>query len=205
MDGTIIPITLAILGLIAGLIANNTIRRGSARFYALEREALLRRASFFTLACVLLFATAVGLFAYNSRQLRTNTTDQASINATAATVAASDSTSLVVVTATPPVVENQPPTVAPTATTDPNLPTATPTPIIRRAFIENTGGAGVYLRSSPGTASEELEILDEQSIVTLLIELDEGVDANGFNWIKVRTVAGDEGWVADLYLTTTDR
>ncbi len=203
MDGTFIPIFLAILGLIAGLIANRTIRRGSARFYALEREALLRRASFFTLAAVVLFATSVGLMAYNTQQSRQIETDQQTLNDSAATAAANTQSNIVIVTTTP-VVQNQPDTPVPTETIDPNLPTPTPTPIIRRAYVENTGGAGAYLRDRAGTDGEELEILREQTIVTLLDDV-QPVDANGFNWIKVRTVAGEEGWVADFYLTISNR
>lgn len=201
MNGTSIPIFLAILGLVAGLIANRTIRRGSARFYALEREALLRRASFFTLASVVLFATGIGLMVYNIRQSAANADDQQTTVNTLATIAVNNSFA----TPTPEqFVQTQPITREPLPTVDPNQPTPTATPIIRRALIENTGGAGAYLRSRPGTNGEELEILAEQTIVTLIAG-EEPFDANGYNWIKVRTVAGEEGWIADFYLTVSDR
>ena len=71
-------------------------------------------------------------------------------------------------------------------------------------MIEGTGGSGAYLRDAPGTNSNTIEILDDGAIVTL-VDSEEPVDANGFIWVKVRTIAGDEGWVADLYLAVSDR
>jgi hypothetical protein len=65
MTDLTIPLIISIVALIAALSAYRGIRRGGARFYTLEREAMLRRASFSLLASMLLFLGAVGLMTYN--------------------------------------------------------------------------------------------------------------------------------------------
>lgn len=215
MSNVTIPIFLAVIALVIGLMAHSTIRRGLARFYALERETLLRRASYLLIASLLLFVSSIGLMVYMMSMEETATveTDVAEFVAAARATANAEAVNAALLDIqgeNPPMgaVETeqfqQPdyPTVEPTATIE-NAPTQTPTPSIRRAIIENTSGYGVNLRTLPGTNGEEVEVLEEQSLVTMLDEIDP-VDANGFIWIKIRTVSGNEGWVADLYLTVTD-
>lgn len=64
---------------------------------------------------------------------------------------------------------------SPTPTIDPNSPTATPTPIVVRAFITGTGGNGVNFRATPG--GELIEILADDTFVTM-------VDGEAGSWNK---------------------
>lgn len=96
------------------------------------------------------------------------------------------------------------PTVAaePTATPQPAPPTATPmpspTPVPQPETATVSSGVGVWLRSAPGTGSDQLEWLLDGTVVTLL----EGrQSADDLQWQAVRTEAGAEGWVALDYLT----
>ena len=79
----------------------------------------------------------------------------------------------------------------------PALPTPSPTPDLPLAIISNTGGAGLTLRSSP--AGAEITVLPEGLLVYLLAE--PTAAANGVAWQKIRTPAGEEGWVGLSYLT----
>lgn len=193
MSGLLIPILLALLAVGISINAYRGIRRGSTRFYTLEREAMLRRASFTLLAGVLLFMIAIALLVY------TYQTAQPGAESPDAGLSSGDPT------ATPTLfVEIFPPTATATATPDPNQPTPTPTPVVRRGVIEGTGGSGAYLRAGPGVGSETLLILDDGSFVTLLDD-EPPIDVDGYTWIKVRTAGGEEGWIADLFLTVRDR
>jgi hypothetical protein len=99
-------------------------------------------------------------------------------------------------TVTPTVVVEQfPPT--PTATPDIVVPTATATPIVCRAIVDGTSGNGLTLRDVPG--GTELAILPDGSVLTVLE--DEPLESGGLVWRKVRLVGGDEGWVAQDFLT----
>lgn len=51
MSGLFIPLAFALGGLLAALVTYRGIRRGGARFYTLEREALLSRNLFFVCEC----------------------------------------------------------------------------------------------------------------------------------------------------------
>ena len=193
MSGLNISLVLAVIALIIAVNAYRDIRHGSTRFYALEREITLRRASFTLLASVFLFVAALALLIYSYRNLQ-NQPLQADPNAPSG-----------IPTVTPTLfLEIFPPTPTPTGTPDPNIPTPLPTPIIRRGIIENTGGSGAYLRSAPGTNSETLFILDDGTFVTLMDE-EPPQEANGYTWLKVRTAGGEQGWVADIFLTVRDR
>ena len=185
MNDLFIPIGLAIVGLVMALAAYRGIRRGGARLYTLEREAMLRRASFTLIGSVFFFLAAIGFLLYQQQQ---------SLEAEAA---ASGEAVEGVVTSTPtPEIQTFPPTSSPTATLNPLAPTPTATPVICRASIEETGGTGLTLRDSPG--GEEIRILAEGSIITLLE--DEPVETNNFIWRKVRVIGGEEGWVAQDFL-----
>lgn len=195
MSSLLIPLALTVAALVAAATAYRGIRRGSARFYSLEREAILRRAGFTLAASVFLFLATIALLIYNQQQLTTVDGE----TATEAVVEDGEPT------ATPTVLfESVPPTFTPTPTPDPNAPQPTPTPFVRRGVIEGTGGSGAYLREGPGTNTETVEILDDGAIVTLL-DGENPTEANGYTWIKVRTIAGAEGWVANLFLTVSDR
>lgn len=186
MSGLFLPILLAFLGLATALFTYRNIRRGGARFYTLEREAILRQASLTLLASVLLFGGAIGLLLFERQQSDTLPGDA---NAESGTTAVSP---------TPDPAQNLfPPTPSPTATPDLTLPTPTATPTICRGVVEGTFGNGLTLRDTPGGG--EVAILQDGSILTVLPEPSQQV--NGFTWIRVRSVFGDEGWVADEFVT----
>lgn len=185
MSGITIPVILTIAGIIAAFASYRGIRRGGARFYTLEREAMLRRASFTLMGSMLLFLAAIGLLVYQQQQLT-------------ATETPADEAVEEVATETPtPFVNQFPPTETPTITPDPDAPTATPTTTICRAIVEGTGASGLTLRDAPGGA--EVTIVPEGSFLTMLDE--EPVEANQFTWRFVRVIGGEEGWVADDFLT----
>ncbi len=185
MSAIFIPMALAFLGVIAAFASYRDIKRGGARFYTLEREAILRRAGLTLVGSMLLFIAAIGLLVLDRQQ-------------TTAAPAAEGAVIEGVVTVTPtPVVEQFPPLPTETATPDLSFPTATPTRPICRAVIEGTFGNGLTLRSEPG--GEQVSILAEGDLVTIL---DQGpTNANGIEWRQVRSLFGDEGWVAGEFLT----
>jgi hypothetical protein len=186
-----IPLIITVIGLIAALSAYRGIRRGGARFYTLEREAMLRRASFTLVASILLFLGAVGLMTYNYQQLLGQG------------AGGSVETEEGIVTTTPEadtVIETSPPTPTITPTPDPNIPTPTATPVICRAIVDGTAGGGLTLRDSPG--GEEIIILPDGTIINLLDT--EPVQANDFTWRNVRTVSREEGWVVEDFLIIGD-
>ncbi len=196
MTGLTVPILLAILGVAAAIVAYRGVQRGNSSYYQLERNTLLRRASFYQLASMVLFIGATLLLAYNYN-LVTAVEDEDD-----SAVAAVDL--VVTPTATEPIIA-QPPTIfiEPSPTPDGSAPTLTPTPLIRRAEIRNTGGSGAYLRESPSTTSVEIQVLDEGTLVTLIDE--EPVAAEGYNWIHVRTLGGVDGYVVEIYLEEFER
>ncbi len=185
MSGTFLPLVLAVFAFIAALLTYRDIRRGGARFYTLEREAILRRAGFTLIASVLLFMGAIGLLLFERQQM----TDQVAV------LSGEEVEGVPTPTAT---LSTLPPTPTPTATPDPNAPTATPEPLICRAVVRDTGGSGLNLREQPN--GTELQVLQEEEIVTLLD--DEAPQAiAGVTWVKVRTtVTRTDGWVALDYL-----
>ena len=181
MTGSILPLVLAVLAFIAAVITYRDIRRGGARFYTLEREAILRRAGFTLIASALLFIGAVGLLVFERQQ----TADQIAV------LSGEEVEGVPTPTAT---LSTLPPTDTPTSTPDPNAPTATPEPLICRAVVRGTGGSGLNLRDQPNGA--ELEVLQEEDIVTLLDD-EPPTDVAGVTWVKVRTaVTRADGWVA---------
>ena len=189
-----LQIGLIVLALVIFLVAYSGIRQGGSRVYSLEREAVLQRASATMFAgAAILIATIGWLYYENPPPVLVPDTVEEIATQTAA----------VPPTATPAPGEtqfNQIPlieTVTMTPTIDPNLPTATPTPVIIRAFVKDTGGSGLRMRDQPG--GEEILVLDENEFVTVLQE--EGTrEQGGFTWVKVRTFLGDEGWVAEVFL-----
>jgi hypothetical protein len=190
MRSITLPIILTAVAIIIGLTTYRAIQRGGARFYALEREALLRQATFGVVGSMLFFLAAVGLLLYERQQYMNQ--------------AAADSGIVVegLVTPTPtPSIETLPPTETPTPTPDPNEPTPAPTPRICRAIVEGTSGNGLTLRDTPGGA--RVDVLPDGAILTLLDE--PAVRANELTWLKVRSIKLDEGWVADTFLVVNDR
>lgn len=185
MGDYFVPLILVLGGLIAAFLTYRGIRRGGARYYTLEREAMLRRAMLTLLASVFLFLGAVGLLVYRQ---------QSSLEQLVEPSAGEEGIVLATITPTP-FLEQFPPTA--TATSSVIEPTATATPIICRAIVEGTGGNGLTLRDVPG--GEELSILPDGSVLTVLE--DAPLESGGLNWRKVRLVGGDEGWVAEDFLT----
>jgi hypothetical protein len=188
MSDFAIPIVLAVVGLIVALNAYRNIRRGAARHYTLEREALLRQASFTVIASAMFFLAAVAMLIFNMQTLQQDF--------------AIENGEIVEGAITPsPTLSIFPPTPSVTPTVDGTLPTPTVTPIVRRAVVEGTGGNGLYLRESPG--GPEITILPEGTNLTVVDEPPQTVD--GLNWLLVRTIAGDEGWVSDTFLIMSER
>lgn len=188
MRGMTIPIILTILALIVAFMTYRGIRRGGTRFYTLEREAILRQANLTLLATVLLFLGAVGYLLYERQQ-------EFELGAAGNGVEEP-------ITATPDAaILTSPPTETPTATPDPAIPTPEPTPVICRAIVDGTAGAGLALRDQPN--GERLSVEAEGSILTL-IEEDEPVQMGQFTWVKVRTADLREGWVAIEFLRITN-
>ena len=180
-----LPLLLVLGGIIAALMTYRGIRRGGARYYTLEREAMLRRAMLTLLLSVLLFLGSIGILIYRQQPTSGSPEEQEAGEA-----------GVVEATITPTTfVEQFPPTA--TATSSVIEPTATATPVICRAIVEGTSGNGLTLRDVPG--GQEITILPDGSVLTVLE--DEPVESGGFNWRKVRLVGGDEGWVAEDFLT----
>jgi hypothetical protein len=186
MSGITLPIILTVVAVIASLIAYQGIRRGGARFYTLERESMLRRARFTLLGSLMLFLAAIALLIYSYGQI--NDENGLSSGEDPLEVATEEADELL---------ETQPPTPSPSPTVDPSLPTPTPTETICRAIVEGTSGSGLTLRDAPGGG--EITILRDGSYLNLVVG-EEPVEANGFDWIKVRTVSLEEGWVAEEFL-----
>ena len=64
-------------------------------------------------------------------------------------------------------------------------------------MVEGTSGNGLTLRDVPG--GSEVIILPDGSILTMFP--DEGSqEANGFQWRKVKSITGEEGWVAENFI-----
>jgi hypothetical protein len=184
-----IPAFLAVIALIVAMATYRSIRRGGARFYTLEREAVLRRASFMLLVSVAFFLGAIGLLIYDRQQLALpSAADGGAANGAEATPTATVA------------IEAFPPTPTGVATLDPNLPPPTPTSMICRAVVEGTSGSGLTLRESPG--GPEIRVLLDGTILILMDT--EPVQDDNFLWRQVRTVSGDEGWAADEFLTISD-
>ncbi|HSH05426.1 MAG TPA: SH3 domain-containing protein, partial [Anaerolineae bacterium] len=180
MQDLLIPIIFTVAAIVVNLIAYRGIRRGGARIYTLEREILLRQAVITMFAAALLYIGAIVLLVVEIQEL----------------TAIEEEQNTVIVAPTPTTIAtiiSVPPTTTPTPTIDPNIPTITPTPVLRRALVDGTGGNGLYLRIEPN--DDIIRTLADGAFVTLLDEPPRA--GNGFNWVKVRTIDGEEGWVAD--------
>ena len=189
MSEIFLPLALAFGGLLAALMAYRDVRRGGARFYTLEREAILRRAGFTLLGAAVLFVGAVGWLAYDHQQL---------LNEEAA--ASGEMIDGVPTPTATPFVETFPPEATETPTPDASLPTPTSTPIICRAVVDGTFGNGLTLRDVPNGV--EMDILADGSVLTMLTD-EPAQESGGFTWVKVRTLFGEEGWVAQQSIQTS--
>ncbi|MBE2225047.1 MAG: SH3 domain-containing protein [Anaerolineae bacterium] len=192
MSAYIIPLGLAFLGLIMAFSTYRNIRRGGARFYTLEREAVLRRSMLYLAASVFFFMLAIGYLIYTDQPA---TTAEDPVEGQVVEGEGEETA----VTTTPDTLELEtfPPTPTITATPDINIPTATPTPIICRAVVEGTSGNGLTLRDTPGGG--EVIILPDGSILTLYQE-EAAQESGGFLWRKVKSITGEEGWVAEDFI-----
>lgn len=190
MIGLVLPLLLAVAGVGTAFFTYRGIRRGGARYYTLERESLLRQASLTLLISTLLFLGAIGLMIYDQQLLlaedaETAVVDETDPAASSAPAQAEETPELITL---PPL---------PTETSTPG-PTLSPTPLICRAVVEGTFDNGLTLRDNPGGG--EVDILAESSIITVIVA-EEPVEFNGFRWRKVRSLLGDEGWVAEDFIT----
>ena len=186
MSGIFIPLALAFAGFAAAIAAYRDIRRGAARFYTLEREAVLRRAGFIVIGSALLFIASIGLLIYGGGGEETAVDSPI----------AQDGTTInqPTVTATPEL--NQFPPIATLPPTPTSGPTPTPTRAVCRAQVAETFGNGLTMRDAPG--GEQLIILAEGDLVTMLE--DDPQPVGDLVWRKVRSLFGDEGWVAESFL-----
>lgn len=188
MTGLFLPILLFVGAVLTTFLTYRNIRRGGARFYTLEREIVLRRATVTLVAAAVLFTAALGLMYFQRQQLIQAALPPAEEDTTGGVNSPQ-------VTTPTPLFEAFPPTAEPTSTTP--QPTVTVTPTVCRAVVEGSGGNGIYLRDAPQGA--ELVILPEGTLLTVLE--DAPVEAGDFVWRKVRAVGGEEGWAAEDFLT----
>jgi len=186
MSGIFIPLALAFAGFAAAIAAYRDIRRGAARFYTLEREAVLRRAGFILIGSALLFSASIGMLIYGGGGGETAVSDPIAADGT--TIAQPTITPTPEINQFPPLETPIPPTAA--------GPSPTPTKAVCRAQVADTFGNGLTMRDAPG--GEQLIILAEGDLVTILD--DAPVPVNDLVWRKVRSLFGDEGWVAESFL-----
>jgi hypothetical protein len=192
MSGIVIPLFLTLAGLVVAFLAYRNIRRGGARFYTLEREAILRQAAFSLAGSVFLFILAIGLLLYERQAQAIQTALEAGEPVPGQP------------TITPTFsVQTQPPTATPTPTPDPDelLPTPVPTILICRAIVQGTTGSGLVMRETPG--GERLAVLLEGAIVTI-VTTEAAVASGEYTWIKVRAPTLEEGWVATEFLNISN-
>ncbi len=181
----LLPIILVIAGFAAAIAAYRDIQRGAARFYTLERESVLRRAGFTLIGSALLFTASVGLLMYGGG---TETAVDPPITADGTASPLPTITFTPELNQFPPIETAVPPTAA--------GPSPTPTKPLCRAQIVDTFGNGLTMRDAPN--GEQVIILAEGDLVTMLD--DEPQSVNNFVWRNVRSLFGDEGWVAEQFL-----
>ncbi|MCZ7672879.1 MAG: hypothetical protein M5U34_40040 [Chloroflexi bacterium] len=123
MSAYLIPLALSFIGLILAFATYRNIRRGGARFYTLEREAMLRRAMLTWPAASPFSRLPLAISSTPTNQPRLPETLQARVEVVeeGEPVANPTPESLQL--------ETFPPTPTLTATPDVNIPTATPTPL----------------------------------------------------------------------------
>ncbi len=105
------------------------------------------------------------------------------------------------------------PTLPPVVTLEPTatpIPTATPVPTAPTelakgvyAQVIGTEGAGVSLRSGPGTNNARLDVAPEESVVLILDGPKADENQGEFVWWFVRNANGTEGWAAQDFLKPT--
>ncbi len=189
-----------------------TRQRVGSELYAVGRQAqrremrvnLVRSAAFLVLALI-----ALVVFSLGRRPM-----PEAPAVDSAATPSPTGASTATPLSATPsprvvpsPVINTTSPA-APSAspTTPPDIPTLTPTatatatetPRPPTALVNSPNG--LYLREAPG-GSQELELIADGAELVLL----EGRErANELEWQRVRTPAGNEGWVALDFIVIQD-
>ncbi len=100
----------------------------------------------------------------------------------------------------PPVVTLEPTaTVPPTITPPPTVPAALEAGVY--AKIVGTEGAGVSMRSGPGTNNARLTVAPEESIVLILDGPTADENLQDFIWWFIRDTDGNEGWTVQNFLT----
>lgn len=149
-------------------------------------------------------ALAVGLVLFGVYLLLPQPTEAESAPTTTLTPPAVVPTvTAVFVTDTPPA----PPTSVPSSTASPTVVLLTPTPPATATVVPETvptetpavqtavvtSGVGVWLRSAPSLAGEQVEWLLPQTEVTLLAGQ---AAADEFEWQQVQAPSGNTGWVA---------
>ena len=102
------------------------------------------------------------------------------------------------------------PTIPPVVTLEPTAtlpPTATPVPTLPAALapdvyakVIGTDGAGVSMRSGPGTNNARLTVANEDSIVLILKGPEADENQEDFVWWYIRDEDQNEGWVVQDFL-----
>ncbi len=105
------------------------------------------------------------------------------------------------------------PTIPPVVTLEPTAtlpPTETPVPTVPAALdpgvyakIVGTEGAGVSMRSGPGTNNARLVVAAEDSVVLILDGPRADENLQDFVWWFVRDENGNEGWTVQDFLVPT--
>jgi hypothetical protein len=105
------------------------------------------------------------------------------------------------------------PTLPPVVTLEPTatpIPSATPIPTAPNelakgvyAQVIGTEGAGVSLRSGPGTNNARLDVASEESVVLILDGPKADENGEDIVWWFVRGPSGTEGWAAQNFLKPT--
>ena len=116
-------------------------------------------------------------------------------------------------TTTTPGVVDVTPTLPPVVTLEPTatpIPSATPIPTAPNelakgvyAQVIGTEGAGVSLRSGPGTNNARLDVASEESVVLILDGPKADENGEDIVWWFVRGPNGTEGWAAQNFLKPT--
>lgn len=197
---TVVVPVLALLSIVAMVyFAYKAVRersRSSRKAYNVGRQEshkasrvnLIRSGVFLALALILLLVFLVGLATpFNQVPQVTPTVAPTTVPPTAA---ATDTPEL------EPTAEATPTSPLPTPTaTASATPTNTPEP--PTATVNS--GVGVWLRSAPGTDTEQLEWLLDG---TLLLLLPGRETVEGIEWQQVQTAAGVQGWVAAEFIVS---
>ena len=144
----------------------------------------------------------VGLGVVNIIRKQSITPTPSTIPGLAPTQSVADTTPGQATPTIPPVVTLEPtPTPPPTETPVPTVPAALDLGVY--AKVVGTEGAGVSMRSGPGTNNARLVVAEEESVVLILDGPRADENLQDFVWWYVRDANGNEGWTVQDFLIPT--